>query len=128
MVGGGNGFGNGGAVYGNGAGSGAGGGSGKGREAQRANYLAEHFSYIKKIIHEKLVYPPKARREGWTGKVRVSFVILENGNVSDIRVLAGSGHELLDQNAVETIKKAAPFPRPPIRAELRMPIIYRLDQ
>ncbi len=97
-------------------------------ERRRSAYLAEHFAYIREIIHKRLTYPRRAQREGWSGRVRVSFVIQEDGSVSDIRVVGSSGYDILDQGAVEAIRKSAPFPRPPVRAELRMPIVYQLEQ
>lgn len=111
-----------------GRGSGSGGGSGSSAERQRTRYLAEHFAYIRAIINKQVTYPGRARREGWSGKVRVSFVIQEDGSVTDIRILGSSGYEILDQSAVEAIRRAAPFPRPPVRAELRMPITYHLER
>lgn len=94
----------------------------------RKKYLADHFAYIMRIIQSRLVYPPKARREGLSGKALVSFVVLESGQVSDIKLLHSTEYEILDLNLVKAIKEAAPFPRPPIRAELQMPLSYRLDQ
>lgn len=111
-----------------GVGSGSGGGSGDSAARQRSHYLAEHFAYIREIIHRQVTYPGRALREGWSGKVRVSFVIQEDGSVSDIRILGSSGYEVLDQSALEAIRRAAPFPRPPVRAELRMPITYYLER
>lgn len=124
----------GGAAQGNGksGGAGNGGGSGNGsgnsQEQLRSKYLSENFAYIKDIIQKHLAYPAKARREGLTGKARVSFVILENGQVANIKILNSTGYEILDLNLIETIKEVAPFPKPPIKAELRMPIFYRLEQ
>ncbi|MEK6652305.1 MAG: energy transducer TonB [Nitrospirota bacterium] len=39
----------------------------------------------------------------------------------------GSGITLLDRNAIETVKKASPFPRPPVEAQLLIPIKYSLN-
>lgn len=111
-----------------GSGSGVAGRGGNSAERRRSAYLAEHFAYIREIIHRRLIYPRRAQREGWSGRVRVSFVIQEDGSVSDIRVVGSSGYDILDQGAVEAIRKSAPFPRPPVRAELRMPIVYQLEQ
>jgi len=38
-----------------------------------------------------------------------------------------SGFEVLDSNVIATIKAVSPFPRPPVKAELHVPIIYRLE-
>jgi protein TonB len=113
---------------GTGSGGSSGNGSGNSPEQLKSKYLSENFAYIKDIIQKRLAYPAKARREGLTGKARVSFVILENGQVANIKILNSTGYEILDLNLIETIKEVAPFPKPPIKAELRVPIFYRLEQ
>ena len=67
-----------------------------------------------------------ARKMGWCGQVKIAFVVCEDGGVNDVRVVESSGFSLLDRNAVETVKNVAPFPTPPIKAEIRMAITYRL--
>jgi protein TonB len=103
------------------------GGRGDSREQLRNGYLKELFAYIKDIIQRNISYPSRARRMGWTGRVVVSFVINENGCASDEKVLVSSGFEVLDSNVIATIKAVSPFPRPPVKAELHVPIIYRLE-
>jgi protein TonB len=125
---------------GSGSGSGGGGGTGNGKGQSpsghgtgistgqlKNRYLEEQFEYIKMLIEKNINYPARARRMGWTGKVVVSFIILENGRVSDMKIVKSSGYELLDDNVMETIRKVQPFPKPPVRAELKIPITYRLD-
>jgi protein TonB len=102
------------------------GNSGSSYSAAGAGYLKANFSYIRDMIIKRIIYPERAREMGWQGKVKVSFVISSNGFVQDIRVLQSSGVEILDRNAVETVKKASPFPRPPVAAQLIIPISYRL--
>jgi protein TonB len=114
---------------GKGGGTGSAGGQGSdgdSPEIAKNRYLKEHFAYIRDLITKNLSYPPTARRMGCEGKVVVSFVVNEDGHVSDIKVIEGSGFGILDKNAVETIKKASPFPKPPVRAELVMPIVYKI--
>jgi protein TonB len=106
---------------------GADGASGNSEEKARMRYLKEHFGYIRDTIMKNLSYPHMARRMGWAGKVTVSFVVCENGYVENLKILETSGFGLLDKNAMETIKKVLPFPKPPVRAELIMPIVYRLE-
>ena len=115
---------------GNGGGGNSGsssGGGGLSAEQLRAGYLKEHFAYIRDLIQRNISYPARARKMGWAGKVVVSFIVHENGRVSDERVLHGSGFDLLDSNVITTIRQVAPFPRPPVTAELRVPIVYRLE-
>ncbi len=97
------------------------------RNSRQTGYLKANFSYIKDIINKKLTYPKTARQMGWEGKVKVSFAILSNGDAGDIRVIQSSGREILDKNAVETVKNASPFPRPPVAAEIIIPILYKLN-
>jgi protein TonB len=98
------------------------------QEQLRKKYLGENFSYIQYIIRKCLTYPRNALKEGWSGTVSVSFNVLESGQASDIRIMRSSGHEILDSNVVDTIRAASPFPRPPVRAELRMQIPFRLEE
>lgn len=97
------------------------------REEEIALYLKKHFSYIRDLIQKSLLYPKIAKAKGWEGKVLVSLVVFEDGNIADIKVTESSGFALLDKNALETIKKASPFPKPPVKAELTLPIVYRLE-
>lgn len=96
-------------------------------EESRAVYLKEHFTYIRDRIMRGILYPETARKMGWYGQVKIAFVVSEDGGVDDIRVVASSGFGELDRNAVDTVKKAAPFPRPPVSAEIRMAVTYRLN-
>ncbi len=82
-------------------------------ESALAGYIKEHFTYIRDKIMNHLSYPVVARRMGWEGKVMVSFVICEDGGINSIKIIQTSGFGLLDKNAMELIKKASPFPRPP---------------
>jgi protein TonB len=92
----------------------------------KKEYIKAHFLYIKDDIQKNISYPRLARKMGWEGKVVVSFVICEDGTVINIKIVKSSGFALLDKNAVESIKKAVPFPSPPVRAELVVPVSYRL--
>jgi len=96
-------------------------------EQSKATYLKEHFVYIRDRITRGIAYPQTARKMGWSGQVKIAFVVFEDGGVNDVNVLESSGFGLLDRNAVETVKRVAPFPRPPVRAEIRMAITYRLN-
>jgi protein TonB len=104
----------------------AGGGSASGPRDPRARYIKAHYEYIKKDIQNKMIYPLIARKKGWQGTVIVSFVVSKDGMVQEVHIKESSGFSLLDQSAVNTIKKAAPFPPPPARAELIVPINYNL--
>lgn len=53
-------------------------------------------------------YPPIARDNGWTGDVVVRIEVAANGAVGSIRVKTSSGHSVLDEQALEMFRKAAP--------------------
>ncbi len=96
-------------------------------ETLNRRYLKEHFNYIREMIQKNLSYPPIARRMGWTGEVLVSFIVCKDGRADNVKIIKSSGFAILDKNAIETIKKVSPFPRPPVSAELIVPIAYMLE-
>jgi periplasmic protein TonB len=106
---------------------GSGQGSGSIEDRTQTRYLRAHFAYIRDKILRNISYPAIARRSGWQGRVILSFVITLDGSIKEAKVIQGSGFEVLDKNAVETVKNTAPFPKPPIEAQLVIPIIFRLD-
>ncbi|MEN6373789.1 MAG: energy transducer TonB [Smithella sp.] len=115
---------------GGGTGNGMGGYNGPGRgrssESLKNQYLREHFAYIRDLILKNITYPPMAKKIGWQGKVLVSFIIMEDGKVSSMKIVKSSGHVVLDRNVLETIREVQPFPKPPVRAELFIPVNYVL--
>lgn len=122
----------GGTASGSGEGSGMGGtgsGSGSGGSAEKAKmkYLKEHFAYIRDKILRNVSYPPVALRMGWQGKTAISFIIRYDGSVKCIEVSKSSGFKVLDENAVDTVQNSAPFPRPPVEAQIVIPITYRIN-
>jgi len=105
----------------------SGSGTGQTPDESRVAYLKEHFAYIRDRITKSISYPPMARKMGWCGHVKIAFVVCEDGGVNNVRVVDSSGFSLLDRNAVDTVKNVAPFPRPPVRAEIRMVITYKFN-
>lgn len=98
-----------------------------GNDAANRKYLNKHFAYIRDKILRNVSYPDAARRMGWQGKVLLSFIITVDGSVRVLKVIQSSGFKILDRSAVETVRDAAPFPRPPGEARLVIPINYRLE-
>jgi len=96
-------------------------------EKVQQRYLNEHFTYIRNLIIKRLVYPRIARRMGWSGRVVLAFVVAEDGSVQSLHVRESSGYPVLDNSAMETVKSVAPFPRPPVAAEIVMPVQFQLQ-
>jgi protein TonB len=54
-----------------------------------------------------------ARRQKLQGEVRVAFTVSASGSVGGVRVVRSSGSPALDNAAIETVRRAAPFPAIP---------------
>ena len=97
-------------------------------EEQRQLYLKEKLSVISQIIQKNISYPPIARRMGWEGRVVLSIRLYTDGTVREIKVLESSGYEVLDRNAVDTVRRVAGlFPKPPVEVVVKVPVNYRLE-
>jgi len=77
-------------------------------------------------------YPAIAMDKGWQGRVEVRMAIDANGMVSSASIKRGSGHEILDNQALDMLKKGKTTV--PIPASLRgrefsvdVPVIFSLD-
>jgi len=79
------------------------------------------LSEIRRKIERAKRYPSLARLRQVEGVVALSFRIGEGGGVSDLRLLGSSGSPLLDEEALATVRRAAPLPFYPdtIRISLR---------
>jgi len=58
-------------------------------------------------------YPQIARMRNIEGCVTIRFVITPEGAVREVKVAKRSGNKALDQAALDAVKDAAPFPKPP---------------
>ncbi len=92
----------------------------------RAGYVAGNFNYIQKRIRDHIQYPQQAKRMGLRGKVILKFTINKDGSVRDIIIETSSGHEILDNAGFSAISDAAPFPKPPVSAQIIIPIDFKL--
>lgn len=76
-------------------------------------------------------YPLAARRLGLEGRVVLLAEILENGACNRITVKHSSGHDILDQAALEAVKSwhfiAARRGAEPLAAWVEIPVMFRLD-
>lgn len=72
-----------------------------------------YFKLVKKKIDEKIFYPEIARRRNIEGKVKIQFILNNDGNLREIKILKSSGNKILDDASIEIIKKSAPFPKFP---------------
>jgi TonB family protein len=94
--------------------------------SREAAYLKMNFGYIRKIIARNLTFPASARKRSLFGKIEISFFVGTDGGVEDIRIMSSSGHALLDTNVIAAVRRSAPFPAPPKKARIVLPIVFRL--
>lgn len=93
------------------------------------------FSWLMNMLWGRVMelkrYPHEARMNRWEGRVVVRVVLNEQGHLLDVAIATGSGHDVLDQAALETIRRACPLSLPHAlgrsQVVLRVPIQYRLD-
>jgi TonB family protein len=74
---------------------------------------AKYVPYAK-IVRARLLqnwdYPASARENLIEGKLLVLFTLTKEGQLADFRILEPSGARILDEEALRTIRAAAPFP------------------
>lgn len=72
-------------------------------------------------------YPRQAVRMKMEGEVVLEFGLKSDGELSWVKVVRGSGHDLLDGHAMNVLRKAAAdFPPPNRRIKVQVPIAYEL--
>jgi protein TonB len=76
--------------------------------ATKADYgwLAES---LRRRLAEIKRYPSAARLNGWEGKVVLRAVIRADGQLLEVRIHKSSGHEVLDNAAMEAIRLVCPL-------------------
>jgi len=84
------------------------------------------WARLRAAIERHVVYPSLARRQGWQGKVVVTFLLGPGGQVRDLRVQQSSGYPSLDQSAVQAVERAAPLPPAGEPVQIVMPIAFAL--
>lgn len=80
--------------------------------------------WLAESLHRRMVelrhYPSNARLNGVEGKVVLRVEIRRDGNLESVSVLESSGHEVLDNAAMETVRRACPLH---LRHELSTPLV-----
>lgn len=70
-------------------------------------------------------YPRMARRRGLEGTVLLSFQVGRAGGVKQVKILRSAG-ALLDEAALEALRRAAPLPYFP--GPIRLPVVFSLEE
>lgn len=76
-------------------------------------------------------YPMVARRNGYQGRVVVRLDVAADGRATDAQVLVSSGHDILDQSAVDTLRAWKLEPAlaggRPVPGSVNVPVRFRLS-
>jgi len=93
----------------------------------------EYGPYLQRFrrrVQESLNYPLAARRQGLAGNVELEVLLEPSGRVGAVRVIRSSSYDVLDDAALDAVKRLAPepipenLPRRPLR--IRLPLGFQL--
>ncbi|MGJ0485176.1 MAG: TonB family protein [Methylomicrobium sp.] len=91
-----------------------------------ANYRANYKS------NPKPEYPRMAKSRGWQGKVLLRVQVTADGHSAGVQVQQSSGHDLLDEAAVEAVKSWTFIPakrgETPVASTVTVPIQFKLNE
>jgi protein TonB len=94
--------------------------------AEFGPYLAR----FRQLIQEYVVYPLAARRQGLSGRVELEVLLDAKGRVRAVSLVTSSAHALLDEAAIEAVRRVPSVPMPehlPRRAlRVRLPVVFEL--
>ena len=95
--------------------------------------LLTYGQSISKEIKRYQKYPPVAQRRGWEGTAEVLLQIAANGKVTSITLGKSSGRSVLDEEALNMVRKASPLPQAPqdLRGReltVTVPIVFKLQE
>jgi protein TonB len=100
----------------------------------RGDAPAEFGPYLarfRRLIQEHVVYPLAARRQGLSGRVELEVLLDPAGRVRAVTLVTSSAHGLLDEAAIEAVRRVPSVPMPehlPRRIlRVRLPVIFELQ-
>ena len=101
-------------------------------QEQVTQHLESYSSLLANAIAKYKQYPKIAQMRGWQGTVIADLEIDSKGSVVSVKIKKSSTYEVLDNETLEMIKKASPFPTPPesLRGKnfnVLVPISFKLE-
>lgn len=93
--------------------------------------LAAYGKSVAGAVAAQQKYPRLAMMRKWQGTALLQLELAADGQLRDIRVISSSGHDILDQQALDMVRAALPLP--PLPASLterpltiEVPVVFRL--
>ena len=92
---------------------------------------ASYLDMVRLKIESRKRYPEAAKARSIEGRVTIRFVLLTDGNVRDLTVTKSARSKALNVAALDAVRRAAPFPRPPANLfsgdlSLKLIIVFEL--
>jgi protein TonB len=93
--------------------------------------ISRFLQNVQNRLEQAKRYPWLARIQGQEGTVRVQFMIDATGEAQEIRLLESSRSKILDQEAVETVKRVGRFTGLPVswneKVRIDVPMVFQLS-
>jgi protein TonB len=93
--------------------------------------ILSYRDQLRRYISKFQRYPDDARRQGAQGQVEVAFALDRDGSVYHLTIGRSSGVAALDQEAMDSVRRAAPLPQiPPAlpdRFIIQIPVVFDLS-
>lgn len=98
---------------------------------EHGDVYSSYVWYVCSRINKVKYYPDSAIKKNITGKVNLTFTVRDDGQLIDIKLINSSGNTLLDNAAIESVKRASPFIRFPESIKQKeiffnLPITYNI--
>ena len=88
---------------------------------------------VRSNISQAKYYPRMARKRGFEGKPIVAFSLGDKGELINLLLDQPSDHKVLNDAALETIRRGAPYPPIPVQLKeklinFKLPVSYMLGE
>ncbi len=84
-------------------------------------------AYVLNRIASRKVYPASERAKGHEGRVKIHLKIDTDGSLEILEIVKESSHILLNQAALNSVKKASPFKKMPAELEKPLDFVFAMD-
>lgn len=93
-------------------------GARRGTAAQEAGNAAidNYRGKVRRKLSRARYYPAEAKRQGLRGVAHVRFTVTSNGGLAGVSLARSAGSRILDEAALDAVRRAAPFPPIPAGA------------
>jgi protein TonB len=82
-------------------------------QEQLTQHLESYSSLLANAIAKYKQYPKIAQMRGWQGDIVLEVKLNGDGALISSKIIKGSGFDVLDNEGLEMVKRASPFPLPP---------------